>query len=78
MLGVVMIWVISFTLSNILQCYPLAVNFHDWGFSEDKCIDVNTMLMAQAWSDVATNAAILLVPTRSVQLAPYRQDKRPI
>ena len=73
MIGFVLTWTVGFTLSNIFQCIPFSVNWdfavHNPGYNAGTCIDVNRMLFAQAWSDVATNIVIILLPLGPVSTA---------
>ena len=64
MIGLVFVWTVGFTFSQIFQCFPISLNWEasTGGWAEGQCIDVYTMLVAQAWSDVATNVAIILLP----------------
>ena len=72
MIGFVFIWTVGFTFSNIFQCFPFSVNWdfaeHSPGNASGQCINVNRMAVAQAWSDVATNFVIILLPLGCVRL----------
>ena len=69
MIGFVFLWTIGFLFADLFQCIPISVNWTGWGNVEGKCIDVNRMMIAQAWSDVATNLIILLLPLGCVSIA---------
>ena len=69
MIGLVFLWTVGFLFADMFQCIPISVNWTDWGYEEGKCIDVNRMMIAQAWSDVATNLIILLLPLGCVGIA---------
>ena len=69
MIGFVFLWTVGFLFANIFQCIPISVGWTGWGNEEGKCIDVNRMMIAQAWSDVATNLIILLLPLGCVSIA---------
>ena len=56
------IWTIGFFFSELLQCVPISVNWSGSGGTESQCIDVNGMILAQAYSDVFTNIVILALP----------------
>ena len=64
MIGLVFVWTVGFSFSTIFQCFPFSVNWSPDGGGNvaGKCIDVNRMLMATAWSDVITNVVIILLP----------------
>lgn len=69
MIGVVCIWVVGFFFSNLSQCTPVSVNWHGSGNLPSRCIDVQIITLAGAWSDVFTDVIILLLPIPSV--SPY-------
>ena len=69
MIGFVFIWTVGFLFADMFQCIPISVGWTGWGNEEGKCIDVNRMMIAQAWSDVATNLVILLLPLGCVSIA---------
>ncbi|KAL8832109.1 MAG: hypothetical protein Q9191_000466 [Dirinaria sp. TL-2023a] len=56
------VWTVGFFFSQLLQCVPLSVNWSKYGGTTAQCIDVNKMILAQAWSDVFTNVVILALP----------------
>ena len=55
MIVIVVIWTVAFFLSNLLQCFPISVNWTGWGAAVDACINTNAMVIAQAWLDVITD-----------------------
>ena len=55
LIGLVNIWTIAFFFTNLLQCFPISVNWTGWGAAIDSCINTNAMFLAQAWSDVVTD-----------------------
>ena len=55
MISVVIVWTVAFFFSNLFQCWPLWVNWTDWGSTPNNCINTNVMYLAQAWSDVLTD-----------------------
>lgn len=61
-IGLVFTWTVGFFFAEVFQCVPFSVNWTGWGNMPGKCIDVNRMMLAQAWSDVATNLLIILLP----------------
>ena len=67
MIGITCIWTTAFFFSELLQCFPLSVNWSEYGNAFDQCIDSNKMMIAQAWSDVMTNFLILSLPIASVR-----------
>ena len=52
MIVVVITWTVAFFLTNLLQCFPISVNWTGWGAAFDSCINTNAMFLAQAWSDM--------------------------
>ena len=66
MIALTIVWIIGFFFSQLLQCIPFSVNFSKYGNLPGQCIDVNRMMIAQAWSDVVTNFVILLLPIPNV------------
>ncbi|KAL8644590.1 MAG: hypothetical protein Q9210_007177 [Variospora velana] len=66
MIGIDFVWTVTFFFCNLLQCYPIYVNWTGVGNSIGKCIDVNRVIMAQCWTDVATNVVILALPMPSI------------
>ena len=67
MIGLTCVWTIGFFFSEMLQCIPFSVNWSKYGNLPGLCLDVNRMMLAQAWSDVATNVVILMLPVASVR-----------
>lgn len=61
-IGIVSVWTSAFFFANLLQCYPIAVNWSEYGADPYQCINTNEMYLAQAWSDIFTDLAILAVP----------------
>ncbi|KAL8943868.1 MAG: hypothetical protein Q9211_000807 [Gyalolechia sp. 1 TL-2023] len=55
MVGIDFIWTIGFFFSNLLQCYPIKVNWTALGNLVGYCVDTNKLIVYQSWSDVATN-----------------------
>ena len=55
MVVVVNLWTVAFFFANLLQCYPISVNWTGWGAALNSCINTNAMFLAQAWSDVITD-----------------------
>ena len=55
MIVVVITWTVAFFLTNLLQCFPISVNWTGWGAAVDSCINTNAMFLAQAWSDMITD-----------------------
>lgn len=66
MAALVVTWTVGFTFAYILQCIPFSINWSKYGNETGQCIDVNRMMIAHAWSDVATDIVILLLPLRCV------------
>ena len=62
MITIVVIWTVSFFFANMLQCYPISVNWTGLAGSADTCIDENMMYLGQAFSDVITDLMILTMP----------------
>ena len=60
--AVVFGWTIGFFFANLLQCWPISINWTGFGGDERYCIDSNIMLVAHAWSDTFTDVAILALP----------------
>lgn len=55
MVGIDFVWTVGFFFSNLLQCYPIKVNWTGIGNVVGYCVDTNLLLIYQSWSDVATN-----------------------
>ncbi|KAL8930017.1 MAG: hypothetical protein Q9172_000249 [Xanthocarpia lactea] len=66
LVGIDFLWTVGFFFSNLLQCYPISVNWTGLGYSDGKCLNTNVMFLAQAWSDVATNVVIMALPIPSI------------
>ena len=62
MIGIVGIWTVAFFFSNLLQCYPIELNWESSGALTNSCILTNEMYLAQAWTDVFTDVMILSLP----------------
>ena len=61
MIAVVLVWTIAFFFANLFQCWPLWINWFDFGATFENCINTNVMYLAQAWSDVLTDCKKCLV-----------------
>ena len=72
MIGLTCIWMVGFFFSQLLQCIPISLNWTGWGYVPNHCIDVSSMILAEAWSDVVTNVIILVLPIPSVSLSILR------
>ncbi|KAI4091471.1 MAG: hypothetical protein L6R37_007734 [Teloschistes peruensis] len=56
MVGVTFLWTVGFFFSELLQCVPISANWKGFGFDPAACgVNANVMIMAQTWSDIATN-----------------------
>ncbi|KAI4198745.1 MAG: hypothetical protein LQ350_005068 [Teloschistes chrysophthalmus] len=77
MVGVTFLWTVGFFFSELLQCVPISANWEGFGWDEAACgVNANVMLMAQTWSDIATNVVILCLPIYSIwalQMPPRRK-----
>ena len=62
MIAIVVVWTVAFFLANVLQCYPIWINWNASGAQADQCINTNMMYKAQAWTDVLTDIMILSLP----------------
>ena len=62
MISIVSVWTVAFFFSNLLQCFPIWVNWESSGGLVDYCINTNMMYLAQAWTDVLTDMMILSLP----------------
>lgn len=62
MISVVCVWTVAFFFANLFQCWPLWIDWTDFGSTEENCINTNVMYLAQAWSDVLTDIIILTLP----------------
>ncbi|KAF6230565.1 hypothetical protein HO173_011102 [Letharia columbiana] len=62
MIGVVVVWTLGFFFANLFQCWPLWIDWTNFGFTYQNCINTNAMYLAQAWSDVLTDLIILTLP----------------
>lgn len=62
MISIVGLWTTAFFFANLLQCYPISLNWVDSGAQVDSCINTNRMYLAQAWTDVLTDLMILSLP----------------
>lgn len=68
MICLTFVWTVAFFFSELLQCIPLSVNWSGFGSLYGQCLNVNMMIIAQAWSDVAINIVILALPIVKVCL----------
>ena len=55
MVGIDFMWTVGFFFSNLLQCYPIKVNWTALGNLNGYCVDTNMLLIAQSWSDITTD-----------------------
>lgn len=62
MITIIGVWSVAFFFANLLQCYPISLNWEASGAQADSCIQTNTMYLAQAWTDVLTDIMILSLP----------------
>ncbi|KAL8845237.1 MAG: hypothetical protein Q9176_000405 [Flavoplaca citrina] len=62
MIGINFLWTIGFFFSNLLQCYPISVNWSGFGYAEGKCIDVNLFSKIQTFTDIGMNVFIIALP----------------
>ncbi|KAM0802748.1 hypothetical protein BDR22DRAFT_970990 [Usnea florida] len=62
MITIIVIWTVGFFFANMLQCYPISVNWTGLGGNGDACIDENMMYLGQAFSDAITDLIILVMP----------------
>lgn len=53
--GIVSIWIVAFFFSNLLQCWPISVNWAEFGAPLGTCVDTTRMYLAEAYSDVFTD-----------------------
>lgn len=60
--AVVFVWTVGFFFANLLQCWPISVNWVGYGADDEHCIDTTTMIVGAAWADVFTDVAILAMP----------------
>ena len=60
MIAVVLVWTVAFFFANLFQCWPLWIDWTNFGFTYDNCINTNMMYLAQAWSDVFTDSKTTL------------------
>ena len=58
MIGINFLWTVGFFFSNLLQCYPISVNWSGFGYAEGKCIDVNLFSKIQTFTDIGMNGEI--------------------
>lgn len=76
MIGLTAIWTFAFFTANLLQCLPISENWDRFGQTPGACIHTTMMYLAQAWSDVFTDVAILSMPLPwiwKLQMAPMRK-----
>ena len=62
MITIVVIWIVGFFFTNMLQCYPISENWTGLGGTADACIHENMMYIGQAVSDAITDLMILVIP----------------
>ena len=62
MISIICIWTVAFFFANLLQCYPIWLNWEYSGAAVALCINTNMMYLAQAWTDVLTDVMILSLP----------------
>ncbi|CAD6566144.1 MAG: hypothetical protein ASARMPREDX12_007561 [Alectoria sarmentosa] len=62
MISIIGVWFVAFFFANLLQCYPIELNWEASGAQATSCIQTNTMYLAQAWTDVLTDVMILSLP----------------
>ena len=62
MISIVGVWTTAFFFANLLQCYPIQLNWEASGALAASCIQTNTMYLAQAWTDILTDVMILSLP----------------
>lgn len=62
MISIVGVWFVAFFFANLLQCYPISLNWKASGAQVNSCINTNVMYLAQAWTDVITDVMILSLP----------------
>ena len=62
MISIIGVWTVAFFFANLLQCYPIYLNWTDSGAQADSCIMTNEMYLAQAWTDMLTDMMILSLP----------------
>ena len=55
MIAIVLVWMTAFFFANLFQCWPLWINWVNFGATYENCINTNVMYLAQAWSDVLTD-----------------------
>lgn len=66
MIGLTVTWTVVFFFCNLLQCWPISVNWTGFGAATEQCIDTNKMYLAQAYSDVLLDVLILSLPVPCV------------
>lgn len=64
MLGVVALWTLSFTLTNLLTCYPVTPLIE--AFYGNKCMDTIPMWLSVVITDLIVDVAILCMPVPMV------------
>lgn len=74
MIGLTAIWTFAFFTANLLQCLPISENWDRFGQTPGACIHTTMMYLAQAWSDVFTDVAILSMPLPWVCELPLAPD----
>ena len=66
MISIIGVWTTAFFFANLLQCYPISLNWEASGAQVVSCINTNMMYLAQAWTDVLTDVMILSLPVPCV------------
>ncbi len=55
-IGIVCTWTIAFFFANLLECYPISINWAPPGAQNfDSCINTSMMMLAQYYSDIFTD-----------------------
>ena len=62
MISIIGVWTVAFFFVNLLQCYPISLNWEASGAQADSCIKTNTMYLAHAWTDMLTDVMNLSLP----------------
>ena len=60
MITIVLVWTVAFFFANLFECWPLWVNWTNFGTAEGYCVNTTTLYLAQAWSDVLTDGKVCL------------------
>lgn len=63
MFAIIFFWTVGFFFSNLLQCWPISINWNAYGgTAPDRCISETKMYLGQAYSDVLTDLMIIAMP----------------